>query len=237
MKISFQSQGYKLSGHLFVAQNPQPLAFLLIQGWTGHQNVEAAKALAAQGFTSMTYDMHGNGDSEGDIAAFSRAEFIADAIIAYDYFKEQLNPDTAIGIVGSSFGSYTALLLSQARPVACLSLRVPANYPDEGYDSPQLPQIKSPELTAWRNTPHDYSGNYALAALHNFAGPVQLIEADRDEIIPHQAVQNYADAVANNEKLQYDTLRDAPHRLENSRLRVEYTELLLAWAKQSLAKI
>jgi predicted alpha/beta hydrolase len=84
-KISFLSDGYQLSGNLFTSDKPKKLAFLLIQGWTGHQNLRAAQALADLGFACMTYDMRGNGDSEGNLAEFSRADFVKDAEVAYDY--------------------------------------------------------------------------------------------------------------------------------------------------------
>jgi pimeloyl-ACP methyl ester carboxylesterase len=183
---SFTSQGYRLAGNLFIAQETKQLAFLLIQGWTGHQNIEAAQALAKLGFTSMTYDMRGNGDSEGNLAEFSRADFIKDALTAYDHLKHQANPE-AIGVIGSSFGSYTAVMVSTQRPVSCLSLRVPASYRDEDYAQPQLARITSAELTAWRDQPLDYIHNRAFSALHDFAGNIQIVEADHDELVPHQA--------------------------------------------------
>jgi pimeloyl-ACP methyl ester carboxylesterase len=230
--ITFSSNGYTLAGNLSPAVKPQKLAFLLIQGWTGHQNLAAAQALTKLGFTSMTYDMRGNGESEGNLTEFSRADFISDAVVAYDYLKDQLGPDAAIGVVGSSFGSYTAVLLPEQRPVICLSLRVPASYPDEGFNDPQLPQSETDELTAWRNKPLDYSRNHAFKALHSFTGKVQIVEADRDELVSHQAVQNYADSVADKSNLEHILLPDAPHRLENDRLKAEYVRLLTDWAKQ-----
>src|SRR5579864_5720220 len=103
-KISFTSDGYKLVGNLFIAGQPKELVFLFIQGWTGHQNIEAAQALTKLGYTTMTYDMRGNRESEGNLAEFTRADFIKDATIAYDYLKQQIGKDTRIGVVGSSFG-------------------------------------------------------------------------------------------------------------------------------------
>lgn len=228
--ISFISHGYKLSGNLFVAPQPRPLAFLFLHGWMGYQNTKAAQALADFGFTSMSYDMRGNGKSEGNLADFSRADFIADAVVAYDFLKEQVGSDVEIGLVGSSFGSYTGILLSELRSVKCLSLRVPATYPDDGFDDPQLPQVGSAKLTAWRLQPLG-EPNRAFTALHNFGGKVQVIESELDDQVPHQAVQNYIDSVADEKNLEYNVVRGAPHTLVSRQQRVEYAKLLVNWVR------
>lgn len=232
-KVTFVSGADKIAGSLFTATKPTRVAFLLIQGWTGHQNIAAAQALADLGFTSMTYDMRGNGDSEGKLEDLSRADFINDAVIAYDFLKQQVGEETKIGVVGSSFGSYTAILLSEQRPVACLSLRVPANYPDEGFDQPQLAQkYESQDFTEWRNKKINYSENHTLKALHAFKGKVQIIEAGADELVPHQVAENYVNAVDDKQQLDYVIMKDAPHRLANEQLSNEYVRLLTEWAQQ-----
>ncbi len=230
-KVSFVSDGYKLAGNLFVPSGEvKKLAFLLIQGWTGHQNIATAQVLARAGFTAMTYDMRGNGESEGDIAEFSRADFIKDAVVAYDYFKQQVGNDTAIGVIGGSFGSYSGVLLSEQREVYCLSLRVPATYPDEGFDEPQLAQKNgSNDFGEWRKKKLSYSENHAFKALHAFTGRVQIIEAQADKLVPSQAPRNYADAVTDKSKLVYEVMPNAPHRLVNEQLQTDYERLLLTW--------
>lgn len=230
-KVNFTFRSYELSGNFVPATEPKEIAFLFIEGWTGRQDLSAAQALAALGFTSMTYDMRGTGESDGELSEFSRNDFVIDAIEAYDFLKKQVGADVAIGAIGTSFGSYTAILLSKQRPVECLSLHVPASYPDKGYTEPQLAQVVSAGLTAWRNQPLDYD-NYAFKALHNFRGNVQIIEAEYDERIPHQAIQNYVDSVKDKNRLEYDLIHDAHHVLDTDKLRVEYIELLSNWAVQ-----
>ncbi len=114
----------------------------------------------------------------------------------------------------------------------CLSLRVPASYPDEGFDDPQLPQAHTKALTAWRRQTTDYLHNKAFKALYDFTGNIQIIEAEKDEFVPHQAVQNYADSVADKNRLTHVLMRGAPHQLLNSDLSTEYVKLLSSWAKQ-----
>ena len=231
MHIQFQSGGYTLAGNLFLpASNPKPLAFLLIQGWQGHQNVAAAKALAGKGYPAMTYDMRGHGDSQGDLALFSRADFIKDAVVAYDLLVGKVSAGTHIGVIGSSFGSYTAILLSKERDVYSLSLRVPAAYPDEGYDKPQAAQKEaSGDFHAFRIRKVTFAQNRACQALHDFARPIRIIESGADEFVPHQVIENYLAAVQDKAKLTYQIMDDAPHSLETPEQRTAYEKTLLAW--------
>lgn len=231
-KISFSSDGYKLACNLFVPSGkPKKLAFLFIQGWTGHQNIEAAQALTKLGFVTMAYDMRGNRESEGNLAEFTRADFVKDSTVAYDYLRQQVGKETAIGVVGSSFGSYTAVLLSEKRNIYCLSLRVPASYPDEGFDEPQLAQGDPDGFMEWRKKKLDYTQNHAFKALHNFKGKIQIIEAEKDDLVPSQAPKNYADAIVDKAQLTYEVVPNAPHRLANEQLQVDYEKRLTAWVK------
>ena len=231
-KIRFNSHGYGLAGNLFLASKPGKIAFLMIQGWAGHQSIHEATALADLGFTSMTYDMRGNGGSEGNLDNFSRDDFLNDTMVAYDYLKQQVPQSTAIGVIGSSFGAYTAMLLSELRPVVCMSLRVPANYPDEDFDEPQVAQMAhTNNWGEWRQQKVTYTENRALTALHNFTGKLQIIVAGADEQVPRQVTDNYAEAVSDRRQLDYAIMEGAPHNLVNEQLAREYKKLLVTWAK------
>lgn len=227
MTISFKSAGQIIAGNLFEGHSDKP-AFLFIQGWSGHQNLLTARALATAGYTTLTYDMRGHGDSEGDLASLSRANFINDSVLAYDYLKSQVST-TSIGVVGSSFGSYTAIHLSAQRQAMCLSLRVPAIYPDTGYNEPQLAQIRNKITKTLWEQPLSPDQNKSLAIIHQFRGPVQIIESGNDEIIPRQNVQNIINAVNNPAQLDYHLMKSAPHSLKTEALQHEYRDLLLNW--------
>ena len=232
-EITFESDGYTLAGNIFTpTQESKDGAFLFIQGWTGEQNVRAAAAVADLGYTAITYDMRGNGKSAGNLADFSRADFVHDATVAYDYLRERVGEVAFIGVVGNSFGSYVATMLTVERDVALLSLHVPANYPDERYDQPHLAQM-TPDRIEWRKSPIDYRHNKALAAVHDFRGSIQVIEDEVDEIVPHQTSQNYAAAVALPSQLTYEVIIGAAHELTTESLRAEYCQRLTRWITES----
>ncbi len=187
-------------------------AVLFIHGWGGAQDandVRLARQLVADGFRCLTFDLAGHGRSEGRVEDFTVAQFLAQALAAYD----RLDVSTPPYVCGSSFGAYLALLLSTQRPVAGLGLRVPANYPDEILNGPPVATyIASGSPKAWRSTPRGPAGSRALAALAAFSGPVQLLAAGRDETIPCQTTENFISA-ARPGALQYHSLAEATHTL------------------------
>jgi hypothetical protein len=120
--------------------------------------------------------------------------------------------------------------------VACLSLRVPASYPDEGFDEPQSALRKATnDWKQWRGQKIGCTENRAFGALHNFKGKVQIIEAGADEVLCHQVTENYVNAVADRQLLDFTVMQSAPHSLANEELNIEYEHLLMDWAGQFLA--
>ena len=133
---------------------------------------------------------------------------------AFDWFAASLPvPPPGIRVCGSSLGAYLAILLTATRPVAALSLRVPANYPDEIMNGPPLSEyVVSGAVRVWRSEPRPPARNSALDALRSFRGAVQIIAAARDETIPAQPVTNYL-AVVDAGRLEFHKLADATHVL------------------------
>jgi esterase/lipase len=206
-------------------------AILFIHGWTGKPNNNAARVLVGDGFCAMTFSLRGHNDSDGDIHSISRKTSLDDAVVAYDYLRSRISSDTGIIAVGSSYGAYIAALLSVERPLSALSLRVPANYPDVGFDDPQWGRGHEDDvITKWRNSMVHFSDNRALQALHDFAGPVQIIEAEDDELVPSQTIQNYMAAVPDASRLEYHCMKGWPHSLGSDPQRnTDFQKILLDW--------
>jgi len=214
----------------------QQLAALFIHGWTGKSNDSAAAMLANHGFCAMTINLRGHNSSDGDIKAVSRRQSLADAVAAYDFLRQQLSPDVSIVAVGNSYGGYISALLSQERPLAALSLRVPANYPDEGFDQPQWGNGNdNPVVAKWRAQPLGPSKTRALRAIHNFQGRLQIFEAEYDERVHSQTPKNYRHAVADPSLLEYHLMRGWPHGLgDDAHRNKDFQSLLLVWLKKQV---
>lgn len=230
-QVEFKAGGETLKGKLFKADESRGLAVLLIHGWTGSPSEATAKALADNGFSAMTFSLSGHNDSSGRLQDQTRQKSLGEVLAAYDFFKTQLPAGTKIGAVGTSYGGYLTAVLCGERPIACAQLRVPANYPDESFDQIQMGQgSENAKVMGWRLQPLGPAATKSLAAIHAFSGPVQIIEAELDDHVPHQTVQNYVEAVSDTSKLDYHFMKGWPHSLgddpEHNR---QYQEVLLAW--------
>lgn len=172
----------------------------------------------------MVFDSRGCGQSEGDIQALTRPDFLNDCRVAYDHLHS-LVPD--VSVVGSSFGAYLACCLSTTRTVSTLVLRVPANYPNEGYvDQPQA-MMSDRVLDENVPLPEDPTKpSVAVDALAAFDGPSLIVESEQDEVVPHQSVMRYVNAARNGTHV---VVPGAPHAFVTAELRRQFQELLVEW--------
>ncbi len=238
--LSFQSGNVKLKGTLFYPSHKQSKhpAILFVHGWTSERkrSFQYAKALANLGYICLLFDMRGHGTSEGDKNVFTPKDFLDDVLAAYDYLSSVDGVDTKnISAIGSSFGGYLANVLSAKRKVSNLALRVPADYPNEAfYKLKTLFSGKNLKVMAWRNKPKRPKETYSIEALHKFEGNILIIESEKDDTVPHQTIDNYANAAKNKDKLTHVIMKGAPHSMKQGKFRDEVERILIEWFRKWL---
>jgi esterase/lipase len=223
--------GRTLAARLFESAASSQKGVLLIHGWNSAQNrnEHLAETLAAQGFSCLTFDFSAHGESAGDLAQLSCADFLNDAIEAYDTLIRETGV-REVAVIGSSFGSYIAAILTAHRPVARLILRAPSDYPDEGFTEVHEGGKWSGEKVTWRNERRSFSETMALRAVHAFGGELLLVESGADDVCPHQCIQNYADALKDQYKLTHFVQEGAPHSLTHVPAHKEVFErMVVSW--------
>jgi esterase/lipase len=240
-KVSFNVDGLRLEGTLFYPEklkekNP---AILFVHGWTSEQerSFQYAEALAKLGFICFLFNMRGHGKSEGEISTLTPKNFLQDVSSAYDYLAQVDNVDTdAISAVGSSFGSYLIVLLSEKRKFINLSLRVPADYPDDIFEKPKISNSGSdnPEVVTWRKKIKKPNETFALKAFSQYSGNVLIIEAEKDTVVPPETVVNYINAFTDESKLTHVVMKDSPHTIVAGKFRDECEQILINWFKDKI---
>lgn len=239
-EVSIPTLDGVLSGNFFAAPaatENQNAAALLIHGWQSGQDrmFETAEMLSKRsGIQCLTFDLRGHGKSQGVIGQFSRKDFLDDVLAAYDFLIKQpsINPDK-IGVLGSSFGAYLAPLLSARRKIAWMVLRVPADYPDGDFEQPKMPGGDNTAVNEWRAQPKNWDATEALRGVHNFKGKILIVESEKDDLVPHQTVQNYKDAVSEKRDMQYVLMEDAPHSITKfPDLKRQFNDIVFNWEKQ-----
>jgi esterase/lipase len=234
--------GRILNGNIFRALDDtggaKPAA-LLIHGWTSGQDrmFDMAEALSMRsGITCLTIDLGGHGKSEGKIGELSRKDFLDDVLAAYDFLVAQPNVDMSkIGALGSSFGAWLAAMLTAERKVNWVVMRVPADYPDDDFETPKqvVNEEKGSPAYEWRTHSRSWDATAALRAIHNFRGKVLLVESENDELIPSQLVQNFANAVVEKRDLRHEIMKGASHSITRTpEHKAKFVEIVLDWEKQ-----
>jgi len=213
-------------------------AVLFIHGWTSEKerSYQYANSLAKLGYISFLFDMRGHGESEGDIHTATTKEFLDDVIAAYDYFVTVKGVDREnMSVVGSSFGGCLGAILTAKRNVKRLALRVPADYPNDAFHKPKMQTIKreNSAILTWRMQTRSPSETFALEAVAHFNGEILIIESGKDDVVPHETIQNYANAVKDRRKLTHVVMKNAPHSIKEGPFRDKVEKILVNWFKKS----
>jgi uncharacterized protein len=221
--IVVQGDGYQIKGRIYrKADNDHPRpALLFLSGWNpGNQtwttsDIHASYCARKLNVICMTIAFRGMG-SVGNINTLTRADFLKDAITGYDCLAETEGVDRdRISIAGESFGAYMACILSTRRSVKSVALRVPTDFPDEGFED--IPQEKFAGLLSqeWKMQGHHFAKSHALQGLHDFQGKILLVASERDEFVPYQTTKNYLNAIRESTMVEYFMMKATGHALLN----------------------
>jgi dienelactone hydrolase len=208
---------------------------LFIHGWGGNQDhyLEEARAAAARGFVSLTFNLRGHAETEAQHDTVTREDNMRDVMAAHDVLASRPGVDKSfIALVGSSYGAYLAALLIYMRPVRLLALQAPALYKDDDWELPKRKLHVDPDFAAYRRLSLRAEQNRALGACAQFSGDALVVESEHDEVIPHPAIANYIAALANAHSLTYRVIEGADHSLSQADWERAYTELLVNWLSE-----
>lgn len=224
-----------LAGTLAMPSTALP-GVLFLHGWGGSQQRDLALArdISALGCVCLTFDLRGHAKTESLRGTVTREQNLHDALAAYDALVARPQVDAgAVAIVGSSYGAYLAALLTTLRPVRWLSLRVPALYADDDWDTPKA-RLNRRRIAAYRARPVAPEDNRALAAASTFAGDVLLVESEHDRLIPHATMLSWVSAFRRAQSLTYRLVSGADHALSEPEHRAAYQRLLVAWCTEMI---
>ncbi|MDE1865024.1 MAG: alpha/beta fold hydrolase [Candidatus Micrarchaeota archaeon] len=196
-------------------------AVLFVHGWkSGERNYASrAEAVAALGYTCLTFDLRGHGRSDGNRESLTIADSLDDAVAAFYFLAGQPEVDAMrMHVVGTSYGGYlSAALLSECH-VESLVLRSPALYVDGDF-----------HLT--RDQRKERAGkievyNRAMVPMAGFRGKTLIIESEHDETIPHSVIQRYFDAAR---FPTHKVIDGADHNLREEAWRSQFIGILREW--------
>lgn len=229
--IDIMVDGERIAGTLITPKTRLP-GVLFVHGWGGSQEQYLARGreTAALGCVCLAFDLRGHAGTQPLNETVSREINLRDVLAAYDVLASHPAVDqSAIAVVGSSYGGYLASILTSLRPVKWLALRVPALYMDTGWELPKRQLHKGQDLDTYRQSLVPAKENRALRACAAFTGDVLIVESELDHVIPHAVISNYLEAFIQPRSLTYRVMHGADHGLSDESSQRAYTSLLVNW--------
>ncbi len=197
---------------------------LFLHGWESSSRgyLPRARAVSEQvGASCLAFDLAGHGEGAARPASeYSPREHLEQTLARFDELAARDGVDPRrIGVCGASYGAYLAALLVAERPLASLLLRAPALYPDAAIEL--APRGRRTGLAGAGDA-------RPLRNLGAFAGPVLVVESERDEVIPHAVVEAYLAACP---QARHALIPEAAHALSEPAWNAAFLALILEWAR------
>lgn len=194
-------------------------AILFVHGLRSDRSGYVARARRAAeelGATCLALDLTGHGSSTGEVTEVSPNEHVEDLAAAYDHLRGLPEVDPArVGVCGASYGACLAVLLTGRRDVARLMLRAPTIVADADLVRPLADRTRSRDAAV---------APTLFETLRAFRRPVQVVESELDEVIPHHVVEEYLSTAPS---VSHRVIGGATHSLSQAGWRATFEHLIL----------
>src|SRR5690554_1602325 len=222
-------------GTMLAPQSKLP-GVLFVHGWGGNRQRDMARAerIAGLGGICLTFDLRGHEKTEQQRHTVSREHNLEDVIAAYDHLLSHPGVDrSSIAVIGTSYGGYLAALLTARRPINWLTLRAPALYWDDAWQSPKI-SLDRERLMRYRQARLGPADNHALRACARFPGDVLIVESETDAFVPHATIMNHRTSFVSTHSLTHRRIMGADHALSTERSQRAYSEILHGWITEMI---
>jgi alpha-beta hydrolase superfamily lysophospholipase len=226
--VDIECKGYSVKADIYEGRQNNPVLLSLIgrtSRRTKQRYYDFLPRLANElGITSVIFDYTGHGDSPFDIEELSAAQHFLEVITVFDWMKQKY-PDRKFFVIGSSYGGFLATQLTKYRKFDGLILRAPAIYHPQDFYT--LMKNEDREATqVFRKNVEALAKHPLLARASQFKGDVLLVVHKRDEQIPKETTDAYANAFHPDLILE-----DVKHSLDQATEKQvdEYNQKIIDW--------
>jgi uncharacterized protein len=211
----------------FTGWSPSIIAFNPIQ-------FHARRIAKRLNITCMVVFFRGMG-SPGHINILTRQDFLDDAVGSYDDLIQHKNVDpNNIYVIGESFGSYIGSVLTSVRKIKGVILRVPTDFPNQGFnDKPQI-QIAGMKSIEWKRQFHSSDESFALRAIANYSDGIFIISSGKDTFVPESTISNYLNSCLNNNDVKHYIMKNSGHGLFKLSEHKEFYRQIYSWLEKRL---
>lgn len=184
---------------------------ILAHGYLSDKNSRTNQALAKllneAGISTISFDVYGHGESEGDVEHLTISKAASSMLAVYDYAESKFEK---IGMCGSSFtGSVTLIAASKRNPDA-LALKCPVFMPKELWDF----RHGEKGISEWKNKgyvetwgskwyfdAYEDAKQYDMRAIAaSIKAPTLVVHGNKDVTVPISQAENLVFGLASEEK-------------------------------------
>jgi len=231
-KVSFKSEGYRISGVLHLPEQKNPRCVIASHGLLSGKNSEKYIALGEQisreGMAMLRFDFRGIGESEGREEDNTISKKIADLSSAIDFIRTYPILGNRIGLIGSSLGGLLSLIKASGdkQIKAVVIWATPLHLDDLGSKKQEEDYPLPPEAFF-----EDLPKHRLLPLLHKVSNCL-VIHGEEDELVPlDQALGIFYNLSVPKE---IHVIGGADHRLTDPAHRQRAIELSVDWFKKYL---
>lgn len=230
-KVTFMSEGMRISGVLHLPENKNPPCVIASHGLLSSKDSEKyivlGERMSREGMAMLRFDFRGIGESEGQEEDNTISKKIADLNAATDLMRSYSSLGKRIGLIGSSLGGFLSLMkASMDKEIkAVVVWATPLHLDDLGSkkeeDHPLPPEAFFEDLPRHRLLP-------LLSKVSNGL----VIHGEDDELVPlDQALGIFYNLSVPKE---IHVIGGADHRLTDPAHRQRAIELTVGWFKKYL---
>ncbi|MEK7202079.1 MAG: alpha/beta fold hydrolase [Patescibacteria group bacterium] len=232
--IDIECKGYAVKADIYKGNKDSVVALFLI-GRTSSSSKPRYKEFLPRlaqdlGITSVIFDYTGHGDSPFDIEDLSPAQHFLEVITVFDWMKEKY-PSRRFFVVGSSYGGFLATQLTKYKNFDGLILQAPAIYRPVDFYTPAKKWDENATYSLRRDV-EALAKHPLLERAAQFEGKVLLVVHKRDERIPKETTDAYANALH-----PEVIVEDIPHSLGKATEQelASYNQKLFDWIASNLS--
>jgi len=231
-KVSFQSEGRRISGILHLPDKKNPPCVVASHGLLSSKDSEKYIALgeriSQEGMALLRFDFRGIGESEGGEEDNTVSKKLADLSVAIDFIKAHPGIGDRLGLLGSSLGGFLSLMKASMEEGirAIVVWATPLSMDDLGSKKgdknyPLPPRVFFEDLPKHRLLP-------LLPKVSNCL----IVHGEKDELVPvEEALRIFKHL---REPKEIHIIGGADHRLLHPEHRQRAIELTLDWFKKYL---
>ena len=231
-KVSFISEGCKISGILHLPEKENPPCVVASHGLLSSKDSEKyitfGERISKEGVGMLRFDFRGIGESEGRIEDDTVSRRISDLGSAIDFVKSRPDLGNRVGLLGSSLGGYVSLIkASMEREIRAVVIWATPFHLDDLGSKKQEEDYPLPGEAFFE----DLSKHRLLPLLPKVSNCL-VIHGEKDELVPIDQAREIFRSLGTYKEIHI--IKGANHRLTDPKHRQRAMDLSVEWFKKYL---